>query len=72
MAIGVKEKMHRTLNLFADVLKKPCLSFEDIPLLNVAPGYDDELSNLTNTHKETFYKNYKLDKAVYEHVYNEL
>lgn len=72
LAIGVKEKMHKTLNLFADVLKKPCIPLQDIPQLNVAPGYDEELVTLTDTHKEIFYKNYKIEKLIYDYIYNEI
>ena len=64
LAIGITEKMHTTLNLFADILKKPRLLSNEIPLLNVAPSYDDELHTLTDTHREIFYKNYNLEKLI--------
>jgi hypothetical protein len=70
LAIGTCEKMHYTLNTFAKVLNKPYIKEEDIPLLNIAPSYDDEVNSVTDEHIHIFNKNNELEILIYNYVLN--
>ena len=70
LAIGTCEKMHCTLNTFADVLNKPKLDIDNIPQLNIAPSYDDEINTITDEHVHIFNKNNKLEILIFNYVHN--
>ena len=72
LSIGVAEKMHNTLENIANILNKPSVAAGSIPQLNVAPGYDDEINTLTDSHRKMHQDIYNLEYLIYEYVYNKL